>query len=285
MLVFRNKVDIEINYPIENFSKKEKIIYFDIETTGFSRKYCIVYLIGCMYYSGDELCYTQWLAENFNDEANVLMAFNKFIKDFDTVIHFNGNSFDIPFVTERGKKYNLEFDFDNYQSIDIYKPVSKLNHILKMENNKQKSFEKLLGINRSDPFSGGDLIEVFKHYVESKDERLLFPLLLHNKEDVWKYFFKNYKDYYFLPLEDRAIHKSIGEFMDKKFRKAATASTCYEKFSGSFLPIFDSKSKNFENCFKLEYKDKNQYIKADSINDNTITEYSHIILDYLKNNK
>ncbi len=71
----------------------------------------------------------------------------------------------------------------------------------------------------------------------------------------------------------------------KKFRKAATASTCYEKFSGSFLPIFDSKSKNFENCFKLEYKDKNQYIKADSINDNTITEYSHIILDYLKNNK
>ena len=93
------------------------------------------------------------------------------------------------------------------------------------------------------------------------------------------------KDYYFLPLEDRAIHKSIGEFMDKKFRKAATASTCYEKFSGSFLPIFDSKSKNFENCFKLEYKDKNQYIKADSINDNTITEYSHIILDYLKNNK
>lgn len=366
MLVFRNKVDIKINYPIENFSKKEKIIYFDIETTGFSRKYCIVYLIGCMYYSGDELCYTQWLAENFNDEANVLMAFNKFIKDFDTVIHFNGNSFDIPFVTERGKKYNLEFDFDNYQSIDIYKPVSKLNHILKMENNKQKSFEKLLGINRSDPFSGGDLIEVFKHYVESKDERLLFPLLLHNKEDVWnmgvltdllsisdifeykynvnsyeiheyknfdgdiqqellvsitlnnsvpvnishnfngihlniqnntlnisinlcngtfKYFFKNYKDYYFLPLEDHAIHKSIGEFMDKKFRKAATASTCYEKFSGSFLPIFDSKSKNFENCFKLEYKDKNQYIKADSINDNTITEYSHIILDYLKNNK
>ena len=103
MLVFRNKVDIKINYPIENFSKKEKIIYFDIETTGFSRKYCIVYLIGCMYYSGDKLCYTQWLAENFNDEANVLMAFNKFIKDFDTVIHFNGNSFDIPFVTERGK--------------------------------------------------------------------------------------------------------------------------------------------------------------------------------------
>ena len=45
-----------------------------------------------MYYAGEQLMYTQWLAENFNDEANVLMAFNKFIKDFDTIIHFNGNS-------------------------------------------------------------------------------------------------------------------------------------------------------------------------------------------------
>lgn len=366
MLVFRNKADIKIEYPITNFSNKDKILFFDIETTGFSRKYCIVYLIGCMYYSGNELYYTQWLAENFNDEANVLMAFHKFIKDFDTIIHFNGNSFDIPFVTERGNKYNLDFNFDNFQSIDIYKPVSKLNHLLKMENNKQKSFEKLLNIKREDIFSGGDLIELFKQYVESKDERLLFPLLLHNKEDVWnmgllcnlisitdifeykynvesfkihdfksyqgdicqelcitatlhnpvpinishntngfyfkvedtrliltvpvcngtfKYFFNNYKDYYFLPLEDRAIHKSIGEYMDKKFRKAATASTCYEKFSGSFLPIFDTETVSFNEHFKLEHKDKISYIKSNALNNENIYEYSKIILDYIRQTK
>ncbi len=101
-----------------------------------------------MYYAGDELMYTQWLAENFNDEANVLMAFYKFIQNFDTIIHFNGNSFDIPFVTERGRKYMLEFDFDKFKHIDIYKSVNTLNHILKMENQKQKSFETLLGIKR-----------------------------------------------------------------------------------------------------------------------------------------
>ncbi len=366
MLVFRNKANIKIEYPISNFSDMDKILFFDIETTGFSRKYCIVYLIGCMYYSGNELYYTQWLAENFNDEANVLMSFHKFINDFDTIIHFNGNSFDIPFITERGKKYNLDFDFDNFQSIDIYKPISRLNHILKMDNNKQKSFEKLLNIKREDIFSGGDLIEVFKQYVESKDERLLFPLLLHNKEDVWnmgllcdlisiadifeykynietfeirdyinyegdickelciranllnpvpvnithnfngfyfkaeestliltvpvcngtfKYFFSNYKDYYFLPLEDYAIHKSIGEYMDKKFRKAATASTCYEKFSGNFLPLFDVTSDEFKTVFKLEYKDKKNYIKSDAINCENIYIYSKIILDYLRKTK
>ena len=139
MIVIRNKADVKIEYPIETLSSKDKVIFFDIETTGFSRKYCNIYLIGCMYYAGEQLMYTQWLAENFNDEANVLMAFNKFIKDFDTIIHFNGNSFDIPFVKERGEKYMLDFNFEKYKQIDIYKSVNSINHILKMENQKQKT--------------------------------------------------------------------------------------------------------------------------------------------------
>ena len=64
------------------------------------------------------------------------MAFHKFIQNYDTLIHFNGNSFDIPFLKERGEKYKLDFNFDRFKSIDIYKPLMGLNHILKMENRK-----------------------------------------------------------------------------------------------------------------------------------------------------
>lgn len=363
MIVIKDKSNVKITYPIEEIASKNKLIFFDIETTGFSRKYCCIYLIGCMYFIGDTPMYTQWLAENFNDEANVLMAFHKFLQKFDTIVHFNGNSFDIPFLKERGEKYRLDFNFDKYKSIDLYKPVSKINHILKMENQKQKTFEKLLGIKRTDPFSGGDLIEVFKQFVESKDDRLVFPLLLHNKEDVcfmgaltsllavsdifdfkfsidefkintfkdinedigqelnivakldnsisfpisynyngiyfkidndtvhivvkikygtYKYFFENYKDYYYLPLEDRAMHKSVAEFVDRKYRKQASASTCYEKRTGSFLPIFQSDEYSFSPCFKEDYKDKNNYIELTSINENNIYEYCCMIIDYIK---
>lgn len=361
MIVIRNKADVKIKYPIEQIADKEKVLFFDIETTGFSRKYCNIYLIGCMYYAGDELMYTQWLAENFNDEANVLMAFHKFVKRFDTIIHFNGNSFDIPFITESGKKYMLDFDFDKFRHIDIYKSVNTLNHILKMENQKQKSFEILLGIKRTDPFSGGDLIEVFKHFVESKDERLLMPLLLHNKEDVfnmahllsllafqdlfshkytitdygfneykdyhenthkeltinfklsialpfnisynadnlalitkedigyfsveiqqgtYKYFYNNYKDYYYLTTEDVAIHKSVAQYVDSKYRKQATASTCYEKHSGEFLPI--KESDNFQYAFREEYKDKEKFIRTSDISNNNILNYLNAMIDFIK---
>lgn len=363
MLVIKDKADIKIKYPIENIANKDKVLYFDIETTGFSRKYCNVYLIGCMYFVGDTLMYAQWLAENFNDEANVLMAFHKFIQKFDTIIHFNGQSFDMPFLQERGEKYKLDFDFGRFKSIDIYKPVSKINHILKMDNQRQKTFEQLLGIKRTDPFSGGDLIEVFKQYVESKDDRLIFPLLLHNKEDVWymgkltsllaisdlfdgkfeinsyeindfknmdgdieqelcislkldnaipfpisygyegfyfrvsednvdisvkvkngtyKYFFENYSDYYYLPMEDRAMHKSVASFVDSKYRKQATAATCYECFSGSYLPIFKVKCDSFTQIFKESHKAKTGFIKSSFINDDNISDYVCMLLDYIK---
>ena len=31
-----------------------------------------------------------------------------------------------------------------------------------------------------------------------------------------KYFFDDYKDYYYLPLEDRAIHKKVGQYVDRE---------------------------------------------------------------------
>ena len=50
-------------------------------------------------------------------------------------------------------------------------------------------------------------------------------------------FYPNYKDYYYLPEEDYAIHQKVAQFVDKSHRKKATASTCYTRHSGYFLPL------------------------------------------------
>ena len=42
-------------------------------------------------------------------------------------------------------------------------------------------------------------------------------------------------DYYYLPEEDRAIHKSLGQFVDKAHRRKATKKTCYTTKEGLFL--------------------------------------------------
>ncbi len=52
-----------------------------------------------------------------------------------------------------------------------------------------------------------------------------------------KHFFDHYREYYYLPLEDTAIHQSVAAFVDPGFRQRATRETCYVKKSGLFFPV------------------------------------------------
>lgn len=44
------------------------------------------------------------------------------------------------------------------------------------------------------------------------------------------------RDYYYLPAEDMAIHRSVACYVDKNHRQKATAATCYTSIEGIFLP-------------------------------------------------
>ncbi|WP_026519588.1 ribonuclease H-like domain-containing protein [Butyrivibrio sp. FCS006] len=68
-----------------------------------------------------------------------------------------------------------------------------------------------------------------------------------------KYFYSNYKDYYYLPQEDMAIHKSLATFVDKDFREKAKPENCYTKKQGQYLMEWDLV---FAPFFKRDYEDK-----------------------------
>lgn len=70
-------------------------------------------------------------------------------------------------------------------------------------------------------------------------------------EEEMKYYYSNYKDYYYLPTEDTALHKSVSSFVDKDHRIQATAATCYTRKYGLFLPQWDVMTEPF---FKRDYK-------------------------------
>lgn len=79
---------------------------------------------------------------------------------------------------------------------------------------------------------------------ETSGLRLLFSaeqdmvsFLLPVCEAELKYFYPDPADYYYLPLEDCAMHKSVASFVEKEYRRKATAATCYTKRTGAFLPF------------------------------------------------
>ena len=84
-----------------------KSLFFDIETSGLSAASSHVFLIGtiCRTEHGWQL--TQYLAERTSEEPELLAAFLADAASFSTLIHFNGTTFDLPYINARARACHL----------------------------------------------------------------------------------------------------------------------------------------------------------------------------------
>lgn len=314
--------EINFEYFSENFSLLD-LLFFDIETTGLSPKTSHVYLIGLIQYNPDASCFemTQYLAESEepSEEIQVLESFCRVALTKNCLVHFNGSSFDLPFLKHRCKALHLTESLSQLSSLDLYRELLSMPAFFRqMPDHKQKSFELLIGYPREDQLSGKEMITAFQEYAKTKDSSTLNLLFLHNEDDLkgmlaltslgslkqllngscqitdvqelqepnldldgametkllfslsletpvpvtlsanaefcyitvtenkakikmplyegtLLYFYPDYKNYYYLPFEDEAIHKSIAAYLEPSHRQKATATTCYKKISGKFL--------------------------------------------------
>ena len=97
-------------------------------------------------------------------------------------------------------------------------------------------------------------------------------------EEEMKYFYTNYRDYYYLPTEDVALHRSVASFVDHEHRVAATAATCYTRKYSCYLPQWNVLIEPF---FKRDYKSKELFFElTDELKKNrqAFTSYANHIL-------
>lgn len=91
-------------------------------------------------------------------------------------------------------------------------------------------------------------------------ENTQFRILFQGIRDTLKYFYPDYRNYYYLPDEDMAIHKSVASYVDKEHRRPAKAAECYTKKTGFFLL---QKEPHFQPAFARNYKDDQWYLLCD----------------------
>ncbi|MBO7375233.1 MAG: ribonuclease H-like domain-containing protein, partial [Lachnospiraceae bacterium] len=246
-------------------------------------------------------------------------------------------------------------------NIDLYKLIRPYKALFGLENLKQKTIERFMGIDREDKYTGGELIKDYGLFLRAKHDKLpeaqvLYDrLILHNEEDILgmlelsriielhenltepvvvggaeldheknllsitfpvcirlgkrckleknnislvlfdnkarisvplyhdelKFFYPNYKDYYYIPDEDKAIHKSVAFYVDKEFRTKAKAANCYSKHTGSFVPEFDEVIKPY---FKIDYHDTVLFVETTPeflYNTDQISAYTGHLIKYL----
>lgn len=344
----------------------EECLFFDIETTGLSSASASVFLIGILSYSGTEWTLTQWMSQNPQEECMLLQTFLSIAETKNTLIHFNGTTFDIPFIKERSRTWKLPpsslSHFEEMQSVDLYQKLRVLKKLYNLERLTQQSLEQFCGWKRTDQLTGKHMIDLYKKYIASQEPLLADLLLLHNHDDLLgmikllpltnvlmmntsvvndkkeitivmnsknhsltfhfslisslpdsiskegaigksgyklnlsessgtftiqllsdelKYFFSDYKNYYYLPAEDQAIHKSIGSFVDREYRQNAKPCNCYTRKTSTFLPQI---RKKFQPEFQESYSDKLSYFELtdEFINNQaSLIQYLDMMLPYI----
>ena len=87
MITIKHPVDLPDTYPLDRIGPLKDLLFFDIETTGFSGDTSHLYLIGCTYHDASR-----------ESERELLTAFFAFMERFRILVHFNGDGFDIPYL-------------------------------------------------------------------------------------------------------------------------------------------------------------------------------------------
>ncbi|MDD3253198.1 MAG: ribonuclease H-like domain-containing protein [Lachnospiraceae bacterium] len=184
MITIEKQLQLPNTYPLERIGRLSELLFFDIETTGFSGDYSNLYLIGCTYCREGAWHLIQWFADTADSEADILHEFFHFLEQYQILIHFNGDGFDIPYLMKRCRKLGLPYDFSKVTSIDIYRRIKPYRSFLGLESMKQKAIEQFLGVSRTDCYSGGQLIEVYHDYLMTHEPFLYDLLILHNEDDL-----------------------------------------------------------------------------------------------------
>ena len=120
-------------------------------------------------------------------------------------------------------------------------------------------------------------------YVKIEGDEGILKIPLYT--EVMKYFYANYKDYYFLPEEDMAVHKYLASYVEKSHRVQAKPETCYTRKAGSFLPQWDLYRTPF---FKRAYADKELFFEfSDDCKKDRgfLSDYASYVFTHIKNSK
>lgn len=176
---------------LDKLEELEKILFLDIETTGFCTTNSHIALVGILFIqknlnidSSPSYIGTiqQFFIETLMDELEVLKKIGRLLKNFKTIITFKGESFDLKFIQTCALQYHIPSPISHLKSIDLYYILKPYQKILGLNSMKQEEIEKLSGFSRS--YIEKNWILQYQKYLTYPSHTILKSLLQHNLQNL-----------------------------------------------------------------------------------------------------
>ncbi|UCH84740.1 MAG: ribonuclease H-like domain-containing protein [Candidatus Latescibacterota bacterium] len=163
-------------------AEAQDVCFFDIETTGLSPN-TYVFLCGTMFYENGGFVIEQLFARDYAEEIGMLLYTRELLGRFDTLVTYNGRSFDVPFITTRMAVGKIDYAGPK-QHIDLLYPA-RGEFADRLPNCRLETIERhLRGQDREGDIPGSEIPEAYHSFVRDGDASRIKQILYHNRMDL-----------------------------------------------------------------------------------------------------
>jgi uncharacterized protein YprB with RNaseH-like and TPR domain len=182
----------------------ERTIFIDLETTGLSGGAgTLAFLVGCGYFDLGAFQVRQFLLTSHAAERALLAAVADFFDAADTIVTYNGKTFDVPVMETRWMFHRMEMPLDGVPHFDMLHPARRLwknrpktsrgNAAARLASDgrdedsgcRLSTLERtLFDVRRVGDVPGLEIPGRFFRFVRSGNPNPLEPVLEHNRIDL-----------------------------------------------------------------------------------------------------
>ena len=163
-----------------------KFAFLDTETSGLSGGTgTYAFLVGVARFIDDQFVLQQFFMRDPAEEPALLEGIAKFIAPCQSLVTFNGKSFDAPLLSTRYRLHQIPIPYKDYSHLDLL-PLARRLWRDRLESRALKYLEEhVLGLKRSsEEVPGYEIPWLYFDYLRTGDARPLGGVFYHNAMDV-----------------------------------------------------------------------------------------------------
>jgi uncharacterized protein YprB with RNaseH-like and TPR domain len=162
-----------------------KWAFLDTETTGLaggSGTYAFLIGVGRVTSAGFEL--KQFFMRDLAEEASLLHGLADYLAQFDTLITYNGKTYDLPLLETRYRMSRMKPPFARLEHVDLLHGARRL-WKLRFDSCRLVDLEnQILGFEREGDLPGEMIPYVYFEYLRKREASRIVPILHHNAIDI-----------------------------------------------------------------------------------------------------
>ncbi|MDZ4859871.1 MAG: ribonuclease H-like domain-containing protein [Candidatus Hydrogenedentes bacterium] len=160
-------------------------LFIDTETSGLAGGTgTVAFLVGVGYFTGDGFRLDQCFLRDFDDEEPMLEYLAEVFRGKDTVVSYNGKSFDMPLLRTRFIQNRIPFRIDAGSHFDLLHAARRFWKRRIGACNLTNIEREILGIHREGDVPSYLIPQLWFDYLRSRDARPLEGVFYHHKMDI-----------------------------------------------------------------------------------------------------